>query len=175
MLCIIKKSRLVRQIFYVISILSLTACGFYRLQENDKGLLVVNEKAKYTFNKKPDSNALKNIDTTAIYIQVFEGRFYNENEKNYRSIYKFHNDGYYQWNFIRSGEILSFDNSDKKTISYGGKYRLDGNKIEFQHFYPSKGGYTKYYSRNITKAEIIDEKIIIYRNNKYVSTVLKRQ
>ena len=166
---------LIRLICYFISILFLNSCAYHRLQENGNGLFIVNQRAKYTFDKKPDSTDLKKIDTTAIYIQVYEGRFYNDDEKKYKSIYKFHNDGYYQWNFIKNGEIHLFDNNDRETINYGGKYRIEGNKIELEHFYPSRGGYTRYYKRTITKAEIIDDKIIIYRNNKYVSTVLRKE
>ena len=133
----------------------------------------LNEKVKYNFVEMPSKDDFNKIDTTAYYIQVFEGRYYNETEKENPQIIIFHNDGFFK------KEILStFKKNDlhrnRNSIYYGGKYRIKGNIIELEEFFPSTGGKTNYYVRNISKGKI-DSNKIFFGNEKQSVTVFERK
>ena len=97
------------------------------------------------------------IDTSAYYIQIFEGRFYNEQEKKNPMILMFHNDGYF-----RNTSVLYPKANDipKNSINYGGKFKITDNLIELEKFYPSRGGRTNYYLRKVRSGKIEGDKII---------------
>ena len=147
--------------YFILLILSLfiTGCiGYYRIPKDINGEPILNEKVNYKFTKIPNESDLTKIDTSAYYVQVFEGRYYNEDEKKNPMVMIFHSDGYFKQTSILYNSILNDRN--KNSVYYGGKYRITENLIELEKFYPSQGGKTNYYSRNIEKGKIVGDKII---------------
>lgn len=72
-------------------------------------------------------------------------------------IYKFHSDGYFkQDSYLHFGK---FDKErNKKSAYYGGKYKLDGNIILMESFYPSSAKsnrFVKVISKGIVKNDTI--------------------
>ena len=161
---------------YIIIFLSILFSFFgclqlYKIENNRYGEPILNDKAKYTFNEFLSEENSKKIDTTAYYIQVFEGRYYNENEKNNPGIIIFHNDGFFKresvkyfgrWNKVRG----------KNSVYYGGKYKIIGNKILFESF----GRYSemKRFYKRIYEARIEGNKIIFDDEN-LISVFEKRK
>ena len=147
--------------YFILLILSsfLIGCiGYHKIPKDDNGEPVLNEKTNYKFTKIPNEEDLTKIDTSAYYVQIFEGRYYNEDERKNPSILIFHNDGF----FKQTSALyhLKFDYRNKNSVYYGGKYRITENLIELEKFYPSQGGKTNYYSRKIRKGNIIGNRII---------------
>lgn len=147
----------------MISSLFLIGCanylGYYKIFKNKNGEPILNADVNYTFTEKPNEEGLTKIDTTAYYIQVFEGRYYNQREKQNPQVLIFHSDGFFKSTSVNY--FLNFENRKKNSIYYGGKYRIkEINSIELEQFYPSKGGRTNYYSRNIIRGNIDRNKII---------------
>lgn len=72
---------------YIISIfcliISTKSCAQkrYKIEKDQYGEPLLNDKIQYSFKSIPSEEDLRKIDTTAYYIQVFEGRYYNEDEK----------------------------------------------------------------------------------------------
>lgn len=147
----------------IICFFTLTNCGYHRISKDKFGEPNVNKNAQYNFVEIPTENDFQKIDTTAYYIQVFEGRYYNESEKKNPQIIIFHNDG-----FFKKESFLHLGKEDKhrtkKSIYYGGKYRIKESIIEFEEFFPSRGGRTNYYVRNISKGRIEGNKLFLDYN-----------
>ncbi|MCT8341256.1 hypothetical protein MG296_14410 [Flavobacteriaceae bacterium TK19130] len=125
---------------------------------------MITGRVDYKLNWTPTLEALKKIDTSAYYVQVFEGRYYNETEKEYRIVLKFHGDGFY-----RSGLADNFNSKDlrhpKNTTGCGGKYLIEDNEIKLERFLPMRGGKTNYYSRDYKKGRIENNKLIFDEDN----------
>ncbi|TYP96251.1 hypothetical protein C7447_1081 [Tenacibaculum adriaticum] len=153
--------------------LFLTCCiGYHRIPKDNNGEPILNEKVNYKFAKIPNEKDLTKIDTSAYYVQIFEGRYYNDNEKKNPQILIFHNDGF----FKKTSTLyyLKYDSRNKKSVYYGGKYKIKENTIELEQFYPSRGGKTNYYSRNITKGEINGDKLI-FDNGPSLFTIYEKK
>lgn len=134
----------------------------YKIEENKFGEPILNEQAKYTFNEMLSEENSKKIDTTAYYVQIFEGQFYNEKEKMNPALIIFHNDGYFKRN--STNYFGKWDEVRKKnSVYYGGKYKIVGNKILFESFgkYPEM----KRYYKRIYEARIDGNKIIFDGKN----------
>lgn len=166
---------MVTKFFSVFSILAfLYSCGqkLYKIEKDQFGEPLLNNKVQYSFTEKPSSEDLKKIDTTAYYVQIFEGRYYNENEKKNPTIIIFHDDGYF-----RETSLLAFGKFDehrgKNSVYYGGKYKIKNNEIFIEEFLPASQGRTKWYTRRITNGKIDDNKIIF--NEGLVSIFEKRK
>ena len=153
-------------ILLILSLFLYGCIGYHRIPKDNNGEPVLNEKVNYKFTKIPNEEDLTKIDTSAYYVQVFEGRYYNIDEKMNPIVLIFHNDGYFKRTIILSdSKFTDLDNSqinerNKNSVHYGGKYRITGNLIELEVFYPSQGGKTNYYSRNIIKGNIVGDRII---------------
>ena len=158
---------MVRKIIIALSVfLSLFGCAQkrYKIDKDQYGEPLLNEKAKYSFTALPTQEDLNKIDTTAYYVQVFECRYYNEEEKKNPGIIIFHNDG-----FFRKTSLLAFGKFDKhrerNSIAYGGKYKINESEILTERFLPASQGKTKWYIRRITKGKINNNKIIFKDKN----------
>jgi len=162
-----------KNILSIICIFTLINCGFKKILKDEYGEPNLNENVKYNFVERPNEKDFQKIDTTAYYVQVFEGRYYNEREKQNPRVMLFHNDG-----FFKEENILYFGKNDKhrtkKSIYYGGKYRIKENIIELEQFFPSTGGKTNYYVRNVKKGKIEGNKLIFDDKN-YLITVFERK
>lgn len=158
----------------IICLFTLIKCGYLRIPKDEFGEPNINENVKYNFVEMPTKDDFNKIDTTAYYIQVFEGRYYNETEKQNPKILIFHNDG-----FFKDGILSSFEKNDihrtKNSIYYGGKYRIKENIVELEKFLPSTGGRTNYYVRNVSKGKIEGNKIIFDDKNSSFTVFVKRQ
>jgi hypothetical protein len=153
---------------------SFIGCGYIRIEKNQYGEPVLNDRVKYSFSEIPTEVNLKAIDTSAYYIQIFEDRYYSEDEKKNPQILQFHNDGF----FKRESQLTfgQYDaNRTKNSIYYGGKYRIKENTIEIEEFLPSTGGATNYYIRNIKRGAIIGNRITFDGNNSPVMVFEKKQ
>ena len=144
----------------------LFGCGqkLYKIEKDQYGEPILNDNAKYTFNQLPTLEDLKKIDTTAFYTQIFEGRYYNENEIKNPRILIFHNDGYF-----KNESLLYFGKFDKhrekNSVYYGGKYKISGNVIQMEQFgkYPD---HKKWYKR-ISEGKIEGDRIIFKGKNSF--------
>lgn len=145
-------------------LLSICGCGqkLYKIEKDKHGEPLLNNKAQYSLTEKPSNEDLKKIDTSAYYVQTFEGRYYNDDEKRNPRIIIFHNDG-----FFKNESLLYFGKFDqhrgKNSVYYGGKYRINENIIQLEQFgkYP---GYKKWY-RRISEGKIEGDKIIFTDKN----------
>lgn len=161
-----------KKVLFVICLFSLISCGYIRIPKNEYGEPVLNEKVKYTFLDIPTETDLKKIDTSTYYVQIFEGRYYNDGEKENPQVLKFHNDGFFKKSILTNVEKNIHRN--KNSIYYGGKYKIKENIIELEQFYPSTGGATNYYIRNISKGKIDGNKII-FDDDKYSLTIFEKK
>lgn len=154
-------------------LLSICGCGqkLYKIERDKHGEPLLNNEANYSFIKIPTEEDVKKIDTTAYYVQIFEGRYYNENEIKNPRIIIFHNDG-----FFKNESLLYFGkhtkNRDKSSAYYGGKYKINGNLIQLEQFgkYP---GYKKWY-RRISEGKMEGDKII-FKDKNSVTVFEKRK
>ena len=131
----------------------------YKIPKNEKGERVLGKNVNYKLTEIPNNESLVIIDTTAFYVQVFEGRYYNDSEMKYKQVFKFHKNGQFYWTIINSKNEIPKTFS-KKSINYGGRYRMNGNNIELERFLPNSGGATNYFIRQIQKARIENGKLI---------------
>ncbi|MGX5685048.1 hypothetical protein ACWKWW_10810 [Chryseobacterium cucumeris] len=161
---------------YIFSIFCMTgflnSCGqkLYKIEKDQFGEPLLNNKAQYSFTEKPSEEDLKKIDTTAYYVQIFEGRYYNEDEMKNPGIIIFHNDG-----FFKNESLMYFGKFDehrgKNCVYYGGKYRIKNNIIQLEQFGKSPDS-KKWYTRRVTNGKIEGNKIIF--NEGLVSVFEKR-
>lgn len=148
---------MVRNTFVISVLIVLIGCTkrFY-IQRDKYQQPILNNKSQYTFTKIPNGEDLKKIDTSAYYVQVFEGRYYNEGEISNPSILIFHNDGYF-----KRESLLYFgmhdEHRNKNSVYYGGKYQIDDNKIMLQSF--GKFPDVRWWYRMISEGEIVGDKI----------------
>ncbi|WP_244140819.1 hypothetical protein [Kaistella flava (ex Peng et al. 2021)] len=143
----------------------MSSCSYlYKIEKDKFGEPILNEKAKYTFNERLSNENSKKIDTIAYYMQIFEGQYYNESEMKNPRIIIFHNDG-----FFKRESLLYYGyhdkNRDKNSVYYGGKYKIVDYKIYLEKFYPLRGDYTKYYTKEISKGKIEGDKLIFEDKN----------
>ena len=151
----------------------LLGCKSYIVEYDKNGEPKLGKNMNYIFTEKPSVENLKKIDTTAYYIQIFEGRYYNENEIKNPMVLEFHNDGFYKDSSLKYYKNFSY--RTKETIWYGGKYKISGNTIELESFAPSNGSKTKIYIRTFLKGRIVNDKIIFddKKNNSLISVYQK--
>jgi hypothetical protein len=158
--------------FSILAFLYSSGQKLYKIGKNQFGEPLLNNEAKYSFKEKPTEEDLKTIDTTAYYVQAFEGRYYNEEEMKNPRIIIFHNDG-----FFKNESLMYFGKFDehrgKNSVYYGGKYRIKNNEIFIEEFLPASQGKTKWYTRRITNGKIDGNKIIF--NDGLVSIFEKRK
>lgn len=166
---------MIKYIFSILCVMVfLNSCGqkLYKIEKDQFGEPLLNNKAQYSFTEKPSGEDLKKIDTTAYYVQVFEGRYYNEEEMKNPRIIIFHNDG-----FFKNESLIYFGKFDghrgKNSVYYGGKYKIKNNDIFIEEFLPASSGRTKWYIRRITNGKIDGNKIIF--NKVLVSVFEKRK
>ncbi|MGV1011812.1 MAG: hypothetical protein ACOYBS_05130 [Flavobacterium sp.] len=139
------------------------------MTKDENGEPIINDEM-YTFKKKMSGNDFNIIDTTSLYIQIFEFKNSNETERNNPKILKFHSDGY----FKTDSKLFygKFDTQRHKNSSYyGGKFYIDESKLYLEQFYPSRGDKTNNYVKEISNGNIKNDTItlIMFGNNeKYV-------
>ncbi|MES2430962.1 MAG: hypothetical protein V4556_08495 [Bacteroidota bacterium] len=165
---------MLKKYFYLyILVLCLSGCiGYYKIAKDVNGEPILNGKVNYKFTKIPTEQDLIKIDTAAYYVQVFEGRYYNDDEKKNPRILIFHNDGFFKE--TSTLYYLEFPFRNKNYVYYGGKYKITENRIELEQFFPSRGGNTDYYLRNLTKGNIDGDKII-FNNGPSLLIIYKKR
>lgn len=142
----------------IIPVIFLISCNSH-VVEFDKNIEpILGKNMQYNITEKPNFENFKIIDTTCYYVQIFEGRYYNDGETSNPMVIQFHNDGYYKKSSIKYYNRFSY--RTKKNISYGGKYKIYGNNIELESFAPSRGSKTKVYCRLIMRGRFNGDKII---------------
>ncbi|WP_181416092.1 hypothetical protein [Chryseobacterium sp. CBTAP 102] len=155
----------------MIGFLSSYGQKLYKIEKDQFGEPLLNNKAEYSFTEKPSEEDLKKIDTTAYYVQIFEDQYHNENEVKNPTIIIFHDDGYF-----RETSLLAFGKFDehrgKNSVYYGGKYKIKNNNIQLEQFGNSPDS-KNWYTRYITKGKIENNKIIF--NEGLVSVFEKRK
>lgn len=165
---------MIKNIFSILCVMMfLNSCGqkLYKIEKDKYDEPLLNDKAQYSFTEKPSEEDLKRIDTTTYYVQIFEGRYYNEEEMKNPRIIIFHNDG-----FFKNESLMYFgkfnEQRGKNSVYYGGKYRIKNNIIQLEQFGRSPDS-KKWYTRRITNGKIDGNKIIF--NEGLVSVFEKRK
>jgi len=159
----------------IVLILLLISCNAQVVEFDKNDEPILGKNIQYNIIEKPNFEDLKKIDTTAYYVQIFEGRYYNEGEISNPIALKFHNDGYFNRSSVKNYNRFSY--RTKEMIWYGGKYKIYGDNIELEEFAPSTGSKTKIFRRLIKKGRIDGDKIIFddKKNNTLVSVYQKKQ
>ncbi|MDR4953396.1 hypothetical protein REB14_14540 [Chryseobacterium sp. ES2] len=158
-------------IFCTMVFLSSYGQKLYKIEKDKYGEPLLNDKAQYSFKEEPSEEDLKAIDTTAYYVQVFEGRSYNKEEMKNPRIIIFHKNV-----FFKNESLMYFGKFDihrgKNSVYYGGKYRIKNNTIQLEQFGNSPDS-KNWYTRYITKGKINNNKIIF--NEGLVAVFEKRK
>lgn len=142
----------------------LLSCNHYRAGIDKHGNKILGKRMEYSFKDLPTEQALQLIDTSAYYSQIYEGRYYNENERQILLKLVFNNAGCFNMVLDKLTEIDKVKLCSQE-ISSGGKYRINGNLIEFERFLPIKGGKSMYYSKEILTGTIKNDTITMYYKN----------
>ena len=153
----------------------LMSCNAYIVEYDKNKEPLLGKNMQYNIVERPSVENLKKIDTAAYYVQIFEGRYYNEGEISNPIALKFHNDGYFKRSSVKNYNRFSY--RTKEMIWYGGKYKIYGDNIELEEFAPSTGSKTKIFTRLIKKGRIDGDKVIFEdkNNNTLVSVYQKKQ
>ena len=159
----------------IVIIFLLMGCNVYVVDYDKNNEPILSKNMQYNIIERPSIENLKKIDTNAYYVQIFEGRYYNDNEISNPRVLEFHNDSYFKESSVKYYNQFSY--RTKETIWYGGKYKIYGDNIELEEFAPSTGGKTKVFIRLIKKGRIDGDKIIFddKSNNTLVSIYQKKQ
>lgn len=144
---------------FIIYLFNSCACSGYRFQKNSDGEPILDSDS-YTFKEGLKEENFIIIDTSSYYIQTFDESDSNEMQRANPRIYKFHKDGYYKIDsYLYFGK---FDKQrDKRSVFYGGKFKLVNNVIFLESFYPLRGSKTNRYSKVISKGIIKNDTIYI--------------
>lgn len=151
----------VKKISFLFVYILCNSCVYpsYKFEENKDGEPILTADS-YTLNEELTIENFKVIDTSSYYIETFQGLDSNEEQRANPRIYKFHKDGYY-----KEDSYLYFGKFDKernkKSVYYGGKYKLKEDTIYLESFYPISGGKTNRYSKVINKGVIKNDTIYI--------------
>lgn len=154
----------------VLSVISI-GCS-YKIGNSDPGYPVMGKKMSYKFTEKPGLEVFSKIDTAALYMQVFEGRYYNDTEKQNPEIIIFYSDGFFEQTLPR---LYDKNKEPDRRSLYGGRYKVNGNVLQTESFTPSRGGNTKYWNRFFQKAKIEGDRIIFAETNHSSLSVYKKQ
>lgn len=158
---------MVKQIIFAFCMMCfLTSCGqkLYKINKDQYGEPLLTKKAQYSVTEKPSIEDLKKIDTSSYYFQIFEGRYFNENEKKNPGIIIFHNDGYFRkTTFLAIGKFE--EHRAKNSIAYGGRYKINGSEVLTERFLPASQGKTNWYIRYMTTGKIEGDRIIFKDKN----------
>lgn len=139
---------------YFMLFILLTSCvNYYYIKKDKNGEPNINEN-EYSINKSMDKQNFQVIDTTSLYLELLENLASNDNP----NIIRFHNDGSFE---LKSKKYFNkFSNvRTKKSIYYGGRFCLDGNKLKIEGFYPATGGNSDQYVREISTGIIKNDTV----------------
>lgn len=156
---------MVKYIILLLCSIFVYSCGqqLYKIEKDQYGEPMLNDKAQYSFTKIPSKDDLKKIDTTAYYVQIFPSDYNREEITSNPGILIFHKDGFFKREGLKY--FGKFDKERKKnSIWYGGKYIINGKNILLESFYILSPN-SKLYSREIDEGEIIGDKIIFHGPN----------
>jgi len=137
-----------------ILLLFLGSCS-QKLHKNANGEPII-PPGSYTFKKKMTAEDSKLIDTTALYVQVFD-KDANESERSNPKIIIFESDGFYK---ISSVKFHGKYTRSRESVYYGGKFYLEGNTLFTEAFYPI-GDATNRYSKEISKGVVNGDTVSI--------------
>jgi len=150
---------MVKYFIIIVFFLMLSCQNYYRItkDKNDEPIIM---DEMYTFQKEMANNDFNVIDTSKFYIQVFDINASNETERNNPKILKFHANGYFKCDsklFYGKFDAQRHINSSY----YGGKFYIEKSKLYLEQFYPSQGGETNYYVKEISNGIIKNDTITI--------------
>ncbi len=140
-------------IFVVFQILSCSV-NVYKLDKNAQGITLVPVDG-YTLNNRLSDLGSAGIDTTSLYVQIFELSKSNEDERRNPRIYEFHNDGFYKINGLKY--FFKFDSVQNKKSAYYGRYEVSGHNIKMEQFYPASGSTDRYFNRVVSYGTIVND------------------
>lgn len=140
-------------VFLVCSSFFLVSCKTYYKFDITEGENMPKD-APYTLTKSMDFVDFSVIDTTRLYNEA-SYHISNKEFVNPRlTTLKFNADGTLQI-FSRNNEL----EKNKKYMEL--RFALKGDKLQVEGFYPSKGGKTKLYSRELSNGYVNDSTIVI--------------
>lgn len=123
-----------KNIFTLSLLMSLFGCGqkLYKIERDKYGEPILNNEYLYSFTERPSNEDLKRIDTTSLYVQISD----NDIELKNPRIIIFHNDGYFKKSSLNYFEKFD-EHRNKKSVYYGGKYKINNDEILIENFIPS--------------------------------------
>lgn len=142
-----------------LSILNLSCHKTYKYTNEQKGEIIIDLDSYTLPSTFVTSKTISIIDTTALYLQLFD-KDANNSERENPEILKFHSDGFFE---NRSKKYYhEFEGRKKNSLYYGGKYIIYGNnEIKIEKFYPSKQGKTNQYIKEISNGIIKGDTIVL--------------
>ncbi|WP_159155002.1 hypothetical protein [Empedobacter brevis] len=141
----------------------------YEIEKDPYGEPILNEKTQYSFSEKPSNEDLIKIDTTAYYVQTNDNNIELENPK----IIIFHNDGYFKTASVKY--FGKFDkHRNKKSIYYGGKYKINNNEILIEYFVPASPS-VKRFIKKVVQGKIQENgNKILFDFGEYIEIIEKK-
>lgn len=139
---------------FFMGVLSCTKVYYFPTADKQQPMLYPNA---YTFDKKLALNDFKTIDTTALYVQIFDSEA-NDDERANPRILNFHNDGYFETHSKKTLGKPEFKRT-KNAIYYGGKYFVEDTNIFIEAFYPTTGSKARSFTRKISKGTLYGDTI----------------
>lgn len=159
-------------VFWTIFIL--LGCGIHKVKYDHNGNKILGKGIKYHFNT-PLANAVFNvIDTSISYIQVYEGRVYNKNEKSVILKLQFYSDGYFSL-YSNLQDTNNYRPSNNNEVGLSGKYKISGNQIDYEQFLPIKGGHTNHYRRMVFNGEVRNDTISMNDKQHLIGVFVKER
>lgn len=142
----------------LLSILFSSCMNYYLIKKGTNGEPNVDMNL-YSFNKKMSKENTLIIDTTSIYLEIVSD-VESQEKKDNPEIILFHNDGFYE---RKSKKYFyeSFSNRKKESVYYGGKFILDHNNLKLEKFYPSSGGKTNYYVKEVSEGSVRNDSVFL--------------
>jgi hypothetical protein len=125
----------------------------------------------YTFTKTMSAEDGKIIDTTALYLQIFDIWSSNAEERSNPKIMKFEQNGFFKEDSFKSYQKFSKIRTHQ-SVHYGGRFYLEGNNLFTEEFYPN-GQVSQRYVRTKNTGIIKGDTIfMVYYQHK--STFVKK-
>jgi hypothetical protein len=149
---------IIQRCFAPLLCLLYSSCYHY-LPANQEGVHELTNNVAYKFKEPPTPAALALLDTVAYYVQVFEGRYYNETEREVTIVLQFHSDGFYTSGLASTIKTRA-PHHPRNAIGYGGRYQIAGTEITLERFLPLKGGETNFFTRDYSKGTIKGNRLI---------------
>ena len=125
----------------------------------------------YTFTKTMTEEDGKTIDTTALYLEIFDIWSSNADQRSNPRIMKFEQNGFFREDSFKYYQKFSKIRTHQ-SIHYGGRFYLEGDKLFTEEFYPNGPVSQRYVKTKNTGTIKGDTIFMVYYQHK--STFVKK-